>query len=138
MRLEAILVANGAEIVNGLLNVAGAGWETYTSGLFPNNLAGVVCGVFVLEAADFESQPTFAIRGSDPHGQLDRFEAAGIVDTSRPQAQGGGASRIPFAVPFSTVVRGPTIATIEFSADGKILAELSVSIMSAIPDIPAE
>lgn len=134
MRIESALVANAAEAVNGLLNVAGAGWENYDVGLFPGTFNGVVCGILTVDASEgAEPVGQLYVTIGDDGGQLEAATASGAVALVRPTIIQDSPGRIPFVVPFSTIAKGPTTAKISLTGLENDV-EIRVIIRDTVPD----
>ena len=126
MRVEAILLANAAVVdANGLLSVEGGGWRFVERDDFPTTLAGSVCGVVAVEDEDFGSIHTISMEVFDDAGQVDRSAGSMIMDARQASAE-MSIARLPFAFPFMTVVREPTLLKAKVVSKGGEPAALSV------------
>lgn len=136
MNTEVLLVANAAEVQNSLLHIRGGGWESYTPGLLPGTVRGSIAGIVTLSPEELGTTPAVTFSASDAEGHVDGFSASMIIDGMRPTATAGVPCRIPFEVPFATVVREPTVVKITMSHDGAELAAVTFAVLSPIPDAP--
>lgn len=134
MRIESLLVANAAEVRDGLLYVSGAGWETFGLQIFPNEVRGYLTGIAVLDEEEFGEMVAIQFSVSDQAGHV--AGSAGSIITSGIRARTPGVPiRFPFVIPFVTVVTGPTIVDcVLSSSDGSRLASLNFSIPDPVPD----
>jgi hypothetical protein len=135
VKIEVLLVANKAEVAGALLNVEGGGWEHYNVPFFPWTLRGAVAGIVVFEGVEIGSTPELGVDMTDQAGQVEGFHASMVASAVRPMTTAGVPMRLPFAIPFSTVVRGPTTVKITLSglAEGTAIA---FSVPDPVPDAP--
>lgn len=126
MKIEAILWANAAMVdANALLNVEGGSWRYVERDFFPTTLAGNVCGVVLVDDEDFGSLVTVTLDVFDDSGQVDGSSGSMIFDC-REVSEEMSVSRLPFAFPFMTVIREPTLLKAKVVSNGSELAGLSV------------
>lgn len=126
VKIEAILWANAAVVdANALLNVEGASWRYVERDFFPATLSGNVCGVVLVEDEDFGSLVTVSLEVFDDSGQVDGSAGSMIFDCREVSAE-MSVSRLPFAFPFMTVIREPTLLKARVVSNGGELAGLAV------------
>lgn len=137
MRVEVLLVANDADLTDSLLNVRGAGWEHYSLPFLPWTLRGSAAGVVALEEAELGSTLALRFSVSAQDGHVDEFQASMIVNTARPSTTAGVPVRVPFAVPFTTVVHAPCVVNVTVSGAAEEVT-VSFAVHDPIPDAPPE
>jgi hypothetical protein len=133
MKIEAILFANAAMVnENGLLVVDGGGWRYVELPEFPMAVGGSICGVVGLEAEDFGLVHALALRTFDEAGQVDGSAGSIMMDARSASAE-MSSPRLPFAIPFATVIREPTVLKASVTSNGGELAGLSVVVRRKQP-----
>lgn len=131
MQIEAILLANAAMVdENALLRVEGAAWRYVERDFFPTTLAGNICGVILVEDNDFGSVHTLSLSVLDDSGHVDGTDGSMTID-SREESREMSIPRLPFAFPFVTVVRAPTVLKAIVRSNGGELAALEVLVRFA-------
>jgi hypothetical protein len=126
VKIEAILLANAAAVnEHGLLVVDGGGWRYIEVEEFPGGVGGSVCGVVELEPDDFGSVHAVALQVFDDAGQVDGSSGSMVMDAREVSAE-MSSPRLPFAIPFMSVLRGPTVLNAKVTSNGGELAGLSV------------
>jgi hypothetical protein len=122
MKVEAILLANAAMVdPNSLLNVEGACWRYVERDAFPTTLGGNVCGVVLIEDADFGSVHTISLEVFDDSGQV-AGSAGSMIFDCREASEEMSTPRLAFAIPFVTVIREPTLLKARVTSNGGELA----------------
>lgn len=133
MKIEAILFANAAMVnEQQLLVVDGGGWKYVEPAGFPMTLAGSICGVIGVELEDFGATHELAGTVFDDSGQVDGSSGSITVD-AREESEQMTTPRFAFAIPFVTVVRGPTVLKASVTSNGAVLGGLSVIVRRAKP-----
>jgi hypothetical protein len=133
MKIEAILVANRAHIDGALLFVEGGGWEFASWEFFPGTISAFIAGVLALDESEIGGTPSATLELSDQEGHVEGFRASIIASGVRPKMPGSPA-RIPFAIPFMTVVRSPTVMNVVMTPEGGDAVTIHFGLVSAIPD----
>src|SRR3954447_13070657 len=110
---------------NGLLLVEGGAWRYVEFESFPAAIRGNVCGVVSLEATDFGSVHTISLEVLDDSGQVDVSRGSILFD-AREESTEMSSPRLPFAIPFATVAREPTLLKASVTSNGGELGGLSV------------
>ena len=136
MKVEVLLVANSAKTEKGLLYVEGGGWEHYSAPFFPFTVRGALCGILTFEPSEIGSTPIVILDINDQLGQVEGSRASITVITDRPPATPGVPTRIPFWLPFSSVVTGPTVVSATLSQDGQVLGSVAFAVKDPVPDTP--
>ncbi|MBQ1076809.1 hypothetical protein KBX06_27210 [Micromonospora sp. C31] len=95
LTVSAMMLANHAEIQNGLLYVLGGGWEFFTLPSLPGVVQGVVTLLVDLNGFDVGDIPELSVRSLDPEGQLS-FECLGQITVFESSSPG----RVPLVIPF--------------------------------------
>jgi hypothetical protein len=135
MKVEALLVANGASIENSLLNVAGAGWEHFQAPLLPFTVRGALCGIMTMDNQELGSVQVMRIEVNDEKGRVEPSVGTMTIDASRgPTSDESVPMRFPFFAPLMFVVRGATIVKATLSSDGEELATTSFVVKEPVPD----
>ena len=65
---------------------------------------------------------------------IEGFRASMTANGTRPKTEEGVPYRVSFAIPFMTVVRGPTVMRARLESGGIELATLACSIRDSTPD----
>jgi len=139
MKLEALLFATTASADGWLLAVEGGGWEHIKYDFLPGTAAGYVAGMLTLDDAELGELTEVAVEVFDDSGQVEEFRASMIANGNRPNTVEGAPVRVPFAVPFMTVVRGPTVMKARLLLGDEELGLIACSVQTTTPDtIPDE
>jgi hypothetical protein len=139
MKLEALLFANDASDDGWLLAVEGGGWEHITYDFLPGTAVGYVAGILTLDDAELGELTEIAVEIFDDDGQVERFRATMTANGNRPNTVEGVPVRLPFAMPFMTVVRGPTVMKARLMLGDEELGLIACSVQTTTPDtIPDE
>jgi hypothetical protein len=124
--LEALILANGATIENGLLNAHGIGWRFFEPATaYPATLAGSVCGTMIVEDSDYGETHELALKISDDAGRVAMATGSLTFDCTVPSEQ-MTVGRLVFAWPFAVTVRDPTIVTATVVMNGQELGRQEV------------
>jgi hypothetical protein len=135
MRVEAILFANRATVDNWLLAIEGGGWEYTEYSFLPSTVVGCVAGVLALDEGEHGELSEVILDVFDDSGQVEGSRASTIAIGTRPKTVEGVPYRSPFAMPFMTVVRGPTVMKARLTTAGHELALITCEIRSSTPDV---
>jgi len=134
VRPEALLFANTAAIdEGGLLNVHGSAWRYFEPDAFPATLAGAVCGILIVEDADYGAIHTIEVEVGDDQGHAVRTAGAVTTDCTAP-SQEMTIGRIAFVCPFVAVIREPTLVTARVTCDGAPLGDLDLIVRAKSDD----
>lgn len=136
MQIEVLLVANQAVVENGLLSVAGGGWETFTPAMFPATLRGVIAGIVTLSDGEIGDGHAVSFSMTDPDGHVAGTSGSMIISGIRPRTRPGVPVRVPFDIPFSTVVSAPTVVKVGITQGTTELAAVTFAVLDPIPDSP--
>lgn len=134
MKIEVLLVANGAGIENGLLNVHGGGWEYTSPPFFPSTIRGAVCGIAILDESELGTTPIVTFSIVDKSGSELGWRASTTIDGVRRPPAPGVLIRVPFMAIMSAVVTEPTIATITMSKDDVVIETTAFEVRDVIPN----
>jgi hypothetical protein len=138
MRVEAIMFANVAAVDRALLAVQGGGWEHYDCAMFPATIGGYVAGILTFGEDQHGSLPEVFLDIFDDSGQVEGSRASMIAMGTRPETTQGVPYRLPFAIPFMTIARGPTVVNARLSEGSDELAVLAFAVRGGVPDAPPE
>src|SRR5674476_307059 len=133
MHVEVLMVANGAAVENGLLAVAGGGWETYSPALFPATLRGSVAGIVTLSEDELGESHVLSFSVTDSGGHVDSSSGSTIISGIQQKTVPGAPIRAPFDIPFSTVVRDSTVVNVGVSEGTAELAAVTFAVLDPIP-----
>lgn len=134
MKLEALLFANNASADGWLLAVEGGGWEHIEYDFMPGTAVGYVAGILTLDESEHGELTEVVADVFDDSGEVDGFRASMIVNGNRPKTDTGVPVRAPFAIPFMTVVRGPTVMKARLTLGGRELGLIACSVRTTTPD----
>ena len=140
MQLEAMMFANAAAIdEKSLLAVQGAGWESYDVEMFPATISGFVAGILALDRSQHGEAEEMTLDILDDDGQVVGSSASIIASGIRPETTEGVPYRFPFAIPFMTAARGPTVVKARLTTTGDVeLGVISFALRGGMPDAPPE
>jgi hypothetical protein len=134
VRPEALLFANAAVIDDsGLLDIKGSAWRYFEPERFPATLAGSVCGILIVEDADYGAIHTIEVEVGDEHGHVVPTAGAVTSDCTEP-SQEMTIGRIAFVCPFMAVIREPTVVTARVTCDGAPLGDLDLIVRAKRDD----
>ncbi|HEX2259822.1 MAG TPA: hypothetical protein VHJ40_08785 [Actinomycetota bacterium] len=136
MKVESLVIANYATTDKWLLRVEGGGWEHCKPQILPTTVRGYVAGIFTLDRDELGTTPAVLVEIGDKNGHVEEFKASTIVNGMRPAATPGVPSRVPFAIPFTTVARAPTVMKVRLLNEGDELATTSFAVLDPVPDAP--
>ena len=135
MKLEALLFADVANADGWLLTVERGGWEHIKYDFMPGTAVGYVAGIFTLDDAELGELTEVALEIFDDSGQVEGFRASMIASGNRPNTVAGVPVRLPFAIPFMTVVRGPTVMKARLLLGDEELGLIACSVQTTTPDM---
>jgi hypothetical protein len=136
MNVEAIVFANRALVVGGLLSVEGAGWEHYDVPFFPTTVAGYVAGILTLDEEAHGSLPELLLEVHSDSDLVEPSRASMIAVDTRPGTVQGVPYRIAFAIPFMTTAKGPALVNARLTAGDDELAMIAFAVRGGAPDAP--
>jgi hypothetical protein len=134
LNVEAILFANRAAVEDWLLAVDGGGWEYYRCPFFPATVSGYVAGILTLDDSQHGELPAVFLEIFDESGQVEGSRLSMIASGTRPTTTAGVPYRVPFAIPFMTVAKGPTVMKARLSDDQGVLAVIAAALQAMTPD----
>jgi hypothetical protein len=136
VNVEAAMFANRAAIEGSMLTVKGGGWEHFDVQLFPATVRGFVAGVLTIDAEQHGQLLPVVLELYDEEGHLERTRASLVAIGTRPATVPGVPYRMPFSLPFVSVVRAPTVVKARLHAQEGELAVISFAVRGGTPDAP--
>jgi hypothetical protein len=136
VEIEVLMVAKAAGVDGSLLHVQGAGWEHWSSPMFPATVSGAVAGIATLDDEEIGHTPALNIAITDADGHDMGFAASMIISGIRPKTVAGVPVRVPFAVPFMFVATRSTVIKVAVVHEGAELAAITFLIRDPVPDTP--
>jgi hypothetical protein len=136
MNVEAILFASRAASDNWMLAVEGGAWEYVEWDFLPGTVSAYVAGVLTLDDDEHGSMTTVVLDLFDDAGSVEPSRVSITANGSRPKAVEGVPTRIPFAIPFTTVVNAPTVMKARLSVGEDVLAVIACELRTRTPDAP--
>ena len=136
MRVTVALLANRADVRDGLLHIEGGGWEFTTSPQYPATIGGYFAGIVEIDPGELGTTPALTVAVVDGDGRVVGFEGSMILSLIRERVIAGAPMRVPFVVPFTAAIPAPMSLALRVTAgDGSLLA--SVPFIATTPYLPA-
>jgi hypothetical protein len=124
VKVPVALLAKQAQVNNGLLDMAGGGWQNFSCASFPGPVAGWFCGLVEITDLERTTSPTFNFLVRDDSG-AELARASGAIEAPA----GDGSVQVPFAIAFSFVAHDAMLADFVMeSATGEVLTTISLPV----------
>jgi hypothetical protein len=123
-----MLIANNAAVTpNGLLDIAGGGWEFMAVQSLPAPISGWVAGIMQFDEAELGQSFQVAMKVTDPQ----KATMTGAVLTIQ------AVRRLaPFAVPFAAILHGVGTIEIRLEHSSGPCGDVSFEVRAAQPQTP--
>lgn len=135
MQVVAAMVANRAEVANGLLNVSGGGWDSFTVHSLPATIPGFLCGVIEVQPEERGQQLVVHVEALDHEGHDAGSHASMVISTTLDDAP-PWVTRLPFAMPFVFAASAPGEFTLRMVDDDGPLCAVSFPLVLRAPEAP--
>ena len=125
MKINMAILANGAQVDNGLLNIGGGGWSHYSLPVFPGHVSGAIAGIVEVSDDERDIRSIIHVSARDAITKEALGLEASIVLSGPP---GDGPLELPFAVPILFAVTEPTAVEFTVSSGGTKLTILPLAV----------
>jgi len=137
MRLDWAILANAAEVREGLVNVLSAGWNVSYSAQFPATFFGAVAAVVLLHPSEVPNPHRVQVQVSDANGTVSHDPVAAVIPGGVvPVGPFPPTTEVPLALAINLTglpVPAPGIYVVNLIVDGVHLKSMPIQVIQGEP-----